>query len=272
MFRDRKAFVFDLEGVFFAGDEVMPGGRELMRAVKERGLPHRFITNISRSAAADVRAHMARLGVDPGENLIVGALDRVGSFLRKTCGSGRAYVLGTDALKNAVASGGFEALGEDEEEQADVVVVGLDERLTYRTLSAAARAVSRGARFVAMNPDARLPREDGGFSLGGGAIVAAVRAAAGREPVFFGKPEPFLFEEALAELGVEPGEAVMVGDNLRTDVAGGRNVGMATVWVNRWGAIAGDPDAPADLEVKRVDELIPHLPGGQAGDAGGEDS
>ena len=262
MFHDKKAFVFDLEGVFFAGDEVMSGGVELMRAIKARNLPHRFITNISRSTAAEIRAHMAGIGIDPGENLIVAALDRVGSFLRKNFGSGRAYVLGTDSLKGAVVSGGFEILGHDEEDSAEVVLVGLDEDLTYRTLSAAARAVSRGAHFVAMNPDVRLPREDGSFSLGGGAIVASVQAAAGRQPVFFGKPEPFLFEEALHELGVEARHAVMVGDNLRTDIAGGQKVGMATVWVNRWGMIAGDPDVTADLEVKTLDELMPHLPGG----------
>ncbi len=262
MFHDKKAFVFDLEGVFFAGDEVMSGGVELMRAIKRRNLPHRFITNISRSTAAEIRAHMAGIGLDPGENLIVAALDRVGSFLRKNFGSGRAYVLGTDSLKGAVASGGFEIVGLEEEDAADVVLVGLDEALTYRTLSAAARAVSRGAHFVAMNPDVRLPSEDGSFSLGGGAIMASVQAAAGREPVFFGKPEPFLFEEALHELGVEARHVVMVGDNLRTDIAGGQKVGMATVWVNRWGVIAGDPDVTADLEVKTLDELMPHLPGG----------
>ena len=262
MFHDKKAFVFDLEGVFFAGGEVMSGGVELMRAIKRRNLPHRFITNISRSTASEIRAHMAGIGLDPGEDLIVAALDRIGSFLRKNFGSGRAYVLGTDSLKSAVATGGFAILGQDEEDAADVVLVGLDESLTYQTLSAAARAVSRGAHFVAMNPDVRLPSEDGSFSLGGGAIMASVRAAAGREPVFFGKPEPFLFEEALHELGVDAREAVMVGDNLRTDIAGGQKVGMATVWVNRWGVIAGDPDVTADLEVKTLDELMPHLPGG----------
>ena len=61
---------------------------------------------------------------------------------------------------------------------------------------------------------------------------------------------------------MEARHAVMVGDNLRTDIAGGQKVGMATVWVNRWGAIAGDPDVTADLEVKTLDELMPHLPGG----------
>lgn len=262
MFHDKEAFVFDLEGVFYAGNEVLPGGVDVLRILQARNLPHRFVTNISRAPAAAIRAHMAGLGLDPGENRIVAALDRVGRFLRRHYGSGRAYVLGADPLKSVIAAAGFEILRPDEEGKADLVVVGTDESITYQTLSAAARAVSRGAHFVAMNPDVRLPREDGTFSLGGGALVAAVHAAAGREPVMFGKPASFLFEEALRELGVDAPQAVMVGDSLRTDIVGGHNAGMATVWVNRWGVVAGDPAVTADLEVKTVAELIPHLPGG----------
>ena len=164
MFHDKKAFVFDLEGVFFAGDEVMPGWRELMRTVKARNLPHRFITNISRSTAAEIRAHMAGIGLDPGENLIVAALDRVGSFLRKNFGPGRAYVMGTDSLKSAVASGGFEILGREEEDEADVVLVGLDEGLTYETLSAARAGGEPGGALRRHEPR-RAPAERGRFVL-----------------------------------------------------------------------------------------------------------
>lgn len=44
------------------------------------------------------------------------------------------------------------------------------------------------------------------------------------------KPHPRIFEIALAQLGNSAQEAVMVGDNLRADVEGGKNVGMTTVW------------------------------------------
>ena len=158
MFHDKKAFVFDLEGVFFAGGEVMSGGVELMRAIKRRNLPHRFITNISRSTASEIRTHMAGIGLDPGEDLIVAALDRIGSFLKKNFGSGRAYVLGTDSLKSAVATGGFAILGQDEEDAADVVLVGLDESLTYQTLSAAARGGKPG-RALRRHEPRRAPSE-----------------------------------------------------------------------------------------------------------------
>jgi FMN phosphatase YigB (HAD superfamily) len=43
------------------------------------------------------------------------------------------------------------------------------------------------------------------------------------------KPDPAIFRLALDELGVEPADAVFVGDRLETDVQGAANVGMATV-------------------------------------------
>jgi len=44
------------------------------------------------------------------------------------------------------------------------------------------------------------------------------------------KPHPKIFEHALESLGVTPGETMMVGDSLRCDVAGAKNMGMVAVW------------------------------------------
>ncbi|CAD5244380.1 TIGR02253 family HAD-type hydrolase [Thermococcus camini] len=44
------------------------------------------------------------------------------------------------------------------------------------------------------------------------------------------KPHRKIFEKALKKMGVEPGEAVMVGDRLYSDIYGAKQVGMNTVW------------------------------------------
>jgi HAD superfamily hydrolase (TIGR01509 family) len=49
------------------------------------------------------------------------------------------------------------------------------------------------------------------------------------EEVGFRKPQPEIFLHALAQLGVEPENAMFVGDRLDTDVQGAAQVGMATV-------------------------------------------
>ncbi|WP_148882534.1 TIGR02253 family HAD-type hydrolase [Thermococcus aciditolerans] len=73
-----------------------------------------------------------------------------------------------------------------------------------------------------------------------------------REDVKAIKPEPKIFLYALEKLGVEPGEAVMVGDSLSQDVYGAKNVGMVAVWINR----DGDEDYNmADYEIRTLYEL-----------------
>ncbi|EFR89802.1 HAD family hydrolase [Listeria innocua FSL S4-378] len=51
-------------------------------------------------------------------------------------------------------------------------------------------------------------------------------------PVFIGKPESIIMEQALAKLGVQKDEAIMVGDNYETDIMAGINYGMDTLIVH----------------------------------------
>ena len=73
-----------------------------------------------------------------------------------------------------------------------------------------------------------------------------------REDVKAIKPEPKIFLHALETLGVQPGEALMVGDSLSQDVYGAKNVGMTAVWINR----DGEPGYyMADYEIRTLHEL-----------------
>ena len=56
------------------------------------------------------------------------------------------------------------------------------------------------------------------------------------------KPHPSIFEAALAALGVEPGETVMVGDSYHDDIEGARALGMRAILVDRDGLHPHEPD------------------------------
>lgn len=59
------------------------------------------------------------------------------------------------------------------------------------------------------------------------------------------KPHPEIFSRVLAALGVEPGEAIFVGDSPYHDVAGAQGVGMRAVLVGARSADGVRPDAVA---------------------------
>jgi putative hydrolase of the HAD superfamily len=69
------------------------------------------------------------------------------------------------------------------------------------------------------------------------------------------KPSPAPFREVLRRLGVEPHEALMVGDWPARDMVGGRQIGMRTVFA-RYGDTFGTRDSGADHELNDVFELV----------------
>ncbi len=69
------------------------------------------------------------------------------------------------------------------------------------------------------------------------------------------KPEPDMFKACCRNLGIAPHELLHVGDNPQTDVVGGQNVGVNTVWYNQLDASWPDELRRADFEVKSLLEL-----------------
>lgn len=59
-----------------------------------------------------------------------------------------------------------------------------------------------------------------------------------------GKPKPEIFHRLAAEAGVEPGEAVMVGNSLERDIAGAHNAGMISIWIKVAGSEEHHPVEP----------------------------
>jgi 4-nitrophenyl phosphatase len=49
------------------------------------------------------------------------------------------------------------------------------------------------------------------------------------QPVFCGKPEAIFFHELCQRLHVEPSRCLLIGDNLESDIAGAKRMGMQTI-------------------------------------------
>ena len=68
------------------------------------------------------------------------------------------------------------------------------------------------------------------------------------------KPNPAIFEAALRSMGVEPAQAVHVGDSYEEDILGARRMGMRAVWLLRDGQCA-PPDPECEM-VNSLDDLF----------------
>ncbi|RDW15565.1 HAD family hydrolase [Oceanobacillus chungangensis] len=69
-----------------------------------------------------------------------------------------------------------------------------------------------------------------------------------------GKPDQTIFEHALATLSVDKSEAIMVGDNVNTDILGANRAGIPSVWLNRHGREKGE--VKPTYEISSLTELL----------------
>jgi 4-nitrophenyl phosphatase len=224
-----RALIIDLDGVLWVGETPTDGLHEFFACVRRRGLRFLLVSNNATASPETVRSRLLRMGVDVGPGSVLTSSEASATFLQGRLPAGApVLVVGETVLRQAITAAGFPLASEAGEARA--VVVGLDRQATWSSLSEAALAVRGGALFVAANPDVTFPIERG-LALGSGALVAAIRAATGIEPMTVGKPEPHLYTQALARLEVAPRETLAIGDRLETDILGGQRAGIPTALV-----------------------------------------
>ena len=253
LLQDVCGFAFDLDGTIWEGPAILPGAIELVTDLRAEGLGVVFVSNCSRSGSHSLSHRLGELGItaDPAE--VLTPFDLVGDEVRRELGPVRVLVLGTEELSQVLVSAGHTPIKFEQWQEAQAVVVGVDHDFDYSRLRVAARAVAAGASFFAINLDNRFPVGPGLFDPGCGALAAAIAVASGIEPVAIGKPQPTLFRVAIERLGYPSRQTAMVGDSQASDIKGGRNAGMCTVWLDPEN---NDPKPDcADLKVRNLCEL-----------------
>jgi glycerol 3-phosphatase-2 len=221
------SLLFDLDGVLYRGDEPVPGAPETMGALREAGALVVFLTNNSSRTPEQVSAKLGAMGMYSAPAEVVTSATATADLLAAR-GGGTAFVLGGDGVVGALRDAGLRVV-DGEPETVDLVVVGIDDDLTYAGLRTACILVHRGASFVATNADPTFPASGGELWPGAGALVAAITTATGVEAEVVGKPHAPLFHAALRRAGGR--NPLVIGDRLDTDIAGAGALGWDSLLV-----------------------------------------
>lgn len=241
-----KAFIFDLDGTLYIGDEAIPGAKETLEWVRSQGSKVRFVTNNPRFSSEFYSKKLNDLGIPATEEEIVTSAKFTAEYLKSHSKFGEIFILGEDQLRQELLSAGLTVVDTD----PDTVIVSFDTTLTYEKLMVAYRALRKGAHFIATNPDVVCPTPDGGL-MDAGATIAALEASTGRKnEAVIGKPSKLLAELLVKELDVSAENCVIVGDRLNTDIRLGKQIGMKTVWIR-----AFDEALPESIE-EQPDHII----------------
>jgi glycerol-1-phosphatase len=221
------AMLLDLDGVLYRWPEPIPGAADAVAALRRAGKRIAFVTNNSSRTPAQVAERLASVGVDAEPEEVVTSALATATILAER-GTGSAFVIGEGGLLEALADAGIR-VANGSSDDVDAVVVGFDRGADYSKLKDASVLVGRGVALVASNADPSFPAPGGESWPGAGALLAAIETTTGVRGEVFGKPEPPLFERALASAG--DGRPLVVGDRLDTDIAGALRLGWDSALV-----------------------------------------
>jgi 4-nitrophenyl phosphatase len=223
-----RAFVFDMDGVLYAGAQRLPGAVELLNELQRKNFPFICLTNNSTATPDKVSTRLSTMGIDVEASHILTSSLVAAAYLKQLRPEGaRVFVIGEDGLREPVREAGF-TLADDG--HADFVVLGMDRTITYDKLKRATLLIRAGTPFIATNPDPTYPTPEG-LVPGCGSLIAALKTTTGVSPLIIGKPEPAGFQLALKLLGMDANHTAAIGDRLDTDILGGQRAGLRTILV-----------------------------------------
>ncbi|MDO8684309.1 MAG: phosphoglycolate/pyridoxal phosphate family phosphatase [Armatimonadota bacterium] len=227
-----KAYIFDLDGVIYRGDELQPSAAETIQTLRSQGRKVYFLTNNSTQSRRQYSDKLTRLGIPTEPHEVMTSAYATALYLKERKSTdGRAYVVGECGLKEELRESGICIAESLNGRKIDFVVVGLDRQFDYQKLYDAQQAIFGGAEFVATNCDPTYPLEGGTLSPGGGSMVSAVATASGVKPFVVGKPHTYSLEIIMSLAEAKPEETVIIGDRLDTDIWVGKRAGTHTVLV-----------------------------------------
>jgi len=226
---DTMAFLIDLDGTIYAGEQLIEGAKEAIELLQHYQLPFVFVSNRGNYSRQTCLKKLSRFGIHVPEQQIVLSSTVAAHYLVNHDPLSKLWVLGNDELKFELSSHGL-ALAKQPQE-AGWLVITLHEQLTYEELNAAFRAVHAGARIIATNADKTFPRHDGNCIDVAG-MIGAIAYSTGKEPeVIVGKPHHHIAQYALNILNVSPQQCIVIGDSMNSDLMLARHFNMRSAIV-----------------------------------------
>ncbi len=248
-FKNKKLFLFDMDGTLYLGDQLFPFTKELLKTIKILGGKYLFMTNNSSKSVADYIKKLEKLGIKACYEDFITSSQATAYYLKNNHKDASLYVCGTQSLKEELSSNGFKIT--ENLDEVECIVMGFDTELTFKKLEDVSfMLTTRDLPYIATNPDYVCPTEWGSVP-DCGSVCDMVFNATAKRPVVIGKPTPLMPQLAMQNWGYTKEETVVIGDRIYTDVLSGINAGVTAVLV-----MSGETDEKILNESEQKPDIV----------------
>lgn len=263
----KKLWIFDVDNTLIHDVEhpaPFKDALSLWKALEKKGVELAILTNVGRLSSRQVNQSLETAGFFLPLEKVFTAGAATAAYIHNRLPGARCFVIGEGGAQEDFITRGLDVTNNP---PIDYVAVGADRGMTFSELNFATKMVKKGAKLLCISgsrdyPGIYLGDED--TYIGERSIVTAIEHATRAESVIVGKPLPEMVVETVKALGFNVEDAVIVGDNPASDIAGGNAAGLTTILVHRdpdniVAFESGDLDTKPDITVQSLEEVISML-------------
>ncbi|RJQ76819.1 MAG: HAD-IIA family hydrolase [Desulfobacteraceae bacterium] len=235
--------ILDIDGVLLNSGRRLPGSRTLLQWLRRHGMPYVLLTNDGNHSTEEKAETLQHSGLPVSPGQIVSCGHAIVPLVQANGFTGQAFfVMGDTGDPCYARAAGLAPVRELARlKQCAGVIVGEDHYAWEPVINAVVNFFIDWpqAALIVPNPDEFYPGHTFKIHIAAGAVarfIQRVLEAYGLkiEPIYLGKPYPPIFKMAHRHLEQQRGSAIpadtilMVGDNLNSDIAGGRKMAFRT--------------------------------------------
>lgn len=220
-----KGLIFDIDGTLIHENAPLPGAIETVAQLKQVGYPCRFISNTTGRSPHALSRDLQNLGFDITVAEIQTSVTACLAYL-ETHFPGKAGFLAVPEKTKQM----FAGIRQTDQAPVFVVLGDLAEDFTYMCLNQIFHYLLAGAQLICFHKNP-FYLQGGQKWLDSGVFTHGLELASGTEAIVTGKPGPYLFQAALRAMNVPIEQAVIIGDDILTDIQGAHDLGMRSYLV-----------------------------------------
>ena len=219
-----KGILFDLDGVLYIGSHAIEGAVEAVKKIRNSGILCRFVTNISTLSLSSLQQKINALGFSIPANEIISAPHATLLYLKNQHDPVCRLLLADDVKQD------FKALRQSSTAANYIVIGDIGDSWTYSLLNEVFNCLANGAKLIAIHKN-RFWQTEHGLQMDIGGFIDALEYASGVKAMIIGKPSADFFRIALNDIGLNPEEVAIIGDDIDADIGGGQQVGLKGILV-----------------------------------------
>lgn len=242
-----QVYVFDAFGVLNAGPRAFPAAIQRFRELQRMGKHVQILSNAATASHAKLVEKYRRMGFDITPDQLISSRWLLEQSLANRAREGLWGVIAPENSEPDTLPLNWQPVRPPVTEQLKRKLDGYDGLIMLSSedwneeMQAVLEATltERPRPLEIANPDLVAPRGDC-LTLEPGFFAHRAREASGTLPQFYGKPYAPAFQAVIERFtDIPPGQILMVGDTLHTDILGGQNAGMKTLLVTAEGSLQG---------------------------------